>query len=146
MVGQVAGVEVEERLSCCGVGRSVAGRVGREAGDVVVRGSVVASGVRTVAARAERRPEVDGALADLAVARAGVIRGVIERVDVQFDEVVALPVVAERPAGLRVRERVAGDVGGAVGEPADRERDERLGVVALLDQSVASFSARCAFW
>ena len=49
-----------------------------------------------------------------------------------LDQVVALPVVAVGAARLGVGERVAGDVGRAVRQPADGEGDPGLRVDALL--------------
>jgi hypothetical protein len=63
---------------------------------------------------------------------AGVPGAVVLGVHVVLDEVVALPVVAVGAAGLRVRERVPGDVGGAVRHPAHGEGDARLGVLPLV--------------
>ena len=65
-----------------------------------------------------------------------------ERVHVVLDDVVALPVRPVRAAALGVRERVAGDVGGAVADPAQRERlllGTRLARARLRDRVSVAF-------
>src|SRR5579859_1683242 len=106
-----SGIEIEEVVLVSRVRRPVTGRVRRQTGEVVVGGPVVSSRVHAIGPVPEGRPEMDGALADLAVTRAGVSRAVVERIHMQLDQVMALPVVAEWTAALRVRERMTGDVG-----------------------------------